>query len=335
SNAKNIDIVFDGTIVYRPSTFADGIVFDLSCTLPSTRKRGTVDLTVLAGGRYDSLLKNELHPQDIRPAHSLCLVGLSISLNVLADIRRKLSNGMTSFISESPIVCDALVCSYSKPLLAEKFELANLLRDSGVRTDIMHEPVSSVPEILEHCVRSNIENLLVVFGPSEVLVMNNAIDHGKMTFTAAVDRLKKKTDEPIHRNQLPAVPPSPATFANCIVVYATVERPALNTKKKIENQIRVGLTNTFSQFSSSEKITLLVTSLPGDLIRSVASSINKGMTLDELIRVFDTICKSSKRSKEDMECLYEHMKKIFAIDRKTRSSVIIYRMQDGFFKVIN
>ncbi|EYC36637.1 hypothetical protein Y032_0872g2801 [Ancylostoma ceylanicum] len=143
-------------------------------------------------GRYDSLLRNELHPQDIRPTHALCLVGLSLSLNVLADIKQK-------FSEETPSECDALVCSYSKPLLVEKFELAKLLRDSGLRTDIMHEPVSAVPEILEHCLRSNIESLLVVFSKEEVLVTNNGVDHGKMTFAAAVDRLKKKTEEPLHK----------------------------------------------------------------------------------------------------------------------------------------
>ncbi|EYC36633.1 hypothetical protein Y032_0872g2801 [Ancylostoma ceylanicum] len=142
--------------------------------------------------RYDSLLRNELHPQDIRPTHALCLVGLSLSLNVLADIKQK-------FSEETPSECDALVCSYSKPLLVEKFELAKLLRDSGLRTDIMHEPVSAVPEILEHCLRSNIESLLVVFSKEEVLVTNNGVDHGKMTFAAAVDRLKKKTEEPLHK----------------------------------------------------------------------------------------------------------------------------------------
>ncbi|EYC20498.1 hypothetical protein Y032_0021g245 [Ancylostoma ceylanicum] len=85
-----------------------------------------------------------------------------------------------------------------------------------------------------------------------------------------------------HRIQLATSSPSPATFANCLTVYATAERPALNTKRKIENQIRVGLAGTFAQYSSSEKITLIVTSLPVDLIKSVTSSLNRSMTADEV-----------------------------------------------------
>ncbi|RCN26255.1 hypothetical protein ANCCAN_28019, partial [Ancylostoma caninum] len=150
------------------------IIFSLSCTVPYLKRSGTTDVVVLIGGRYDSLLRNELHPQDIRPTHALCLVGLSLSLNVLADIKQK-------FCEEKPSECDALVCSYSEPLLVEKFELAKLLRDAGLRTDIMHEPVSAVPEILEHCLRSNIESLLVVFSKEEVLVTNNGVDHGKVS----------------------------------------------------------------------------------------------------------------------------------------------------------
>ncbi|VDM77959.1 unnamed protein product [Strongylus vulgaris] len=219
----SVEVLFDGSLVFNPSTFSDRIVFLLSCTLPS--KRRTIEVTVLGGGRYDSLLRKELHPQDLRPAHSLCLIGMSISLNVLADIKKKFSDEKLS-------LCDALVCSYSSPLLVEKFELAKLLRNSGVRTDIMHEPVSGVPDILEHCLRSNIENLLIVFGKDEVLVMSNAVDHGKMAFAAAVDRLKKRSDEPTSQKSQAVT--SPATFANCAIIYATGERPALNTKKKIE-----------------------------------------------------------------------------------------------------
>ncbi|EYC20499.1 hypothetical protein Y032_0021g245 [Ancylostoma ceylanicum] len=137
-----------------------------------------------------------------------------------------------------------------------------------------------------------------------------------------------------HRIQLATSSPSPATFANCLTVYATAERPALNTKRKIENQIRVGLAGTFAQYSSSEKITLIVTSLPVDLIKSVTSSLNRSMTADEVTHVFDALCKTSGKSKEDMESLYDQMMKIFAIERKIRPGIILYRVQDGFHQII-
>ncbi|KHJ96206.1 kinase domain protein [Oesophagostomum dentatum] len=328
SCSESLDILFDGATVYRPSTFGDGIVFHLTCALPNPKRGGTVDVVFLAGGRYDSLLRNELHPQDIRPAHSLCLVGFSISLNVLAEIRRKFSNEKNS-------ACDALVCSYSQPLLREKFELVKMMRRSGISTDIMHEPVSTVPEILEHCIKSNISNLLVVFDDDEVLVMSNSIDHGKMTFAAALDCISKKNEDSLPKSQQPAAPSAPATFANCVIVYAVGERPALNTRRKIENQIRVGMVSTFAKFSSSEKIMIFVTSLPVEIIKSVASALNKGMTLDEANRVFDTLCKSCGKSKEDMEFLYEHMERIFAADRRARPAIIIYRQQDSFYRVIS
>lgn len=59
------------------------------------------------------------------------------------------------------------------------------------------------------------------------------------------------------------------------------------------------------------------------------------LTFNQVTHVFDALCKTSGKAKEDMECLYDQMMKIFAIDRKSRPAIILYRLQDAFFQMIS
>ncbi|EYC20507.1 hypothetical protein Y032_0021g248 [Ancylostoma ceylanicum] len=47
SEPDSVDILFDGAVVYRPTTFTDGIVFSLSCAVPNVKRNGTTDVVVL------------------------------------------------------------------------------------------------------------------------------------------------------------------------------------------------------------------------------------------------------------------------------------------------
>ncbi|KAH7726002.1 RWD domain containing protein [Aphelenchoides avenae] len=82
---KYESVLFDVGLTYRPSVFADGLVFLMKVDVP--HNNATKAAVVLAGGRYDSYLTAERHAQDPVPASPLCAYGFNLPLDNLALIQ--------------------------------------------------------------------------------------------------------------------------------------------------------------------------------------------------------------------------------------------------------
>uniref|UniRef100_A0A1I7XJK9 Non-specific protein-tyrosine kinase n=1 Tax=Heterorhabditis bacteriophora TaxID=37862 RepID=A0A1I7XJK9_HETBA len=344
---RYLEIIFDASMVYRPLTFTDGLVFQMATEIPSKKGNVSKSMFVLAGddytcilfvyfhivfylGRYDSLLLRERHTQDLAPPMPLCLIGCSISLDVLAHLRK--------------ITNKALVCSYSNELLMEKFQLANVLWRRNVSTDILHDPVESFDQLIEHCSKKAIRHLLVVFGRDEVLVRSDGIDHGKVTLDKTVALLTNESENdevattmmPSQRNSLFSTSIATATFSNCNISFALADRVAFTIKKRLENQVKALLPDVISLFSAKVRIEIIVTELATDLIKMIAGSICRNSSKSECINslythfikitsLFDTLGRQHGKSKKDLECLYDCLLQSYAPQKYSIPLFVIFR----------
>ena len=64
--------------------FSDGLTILLQIEM--LKNSAKKNITIVAGGRYDSYLSKSRHPQDPIPPVDLCAFGLNLSLEVLAQI---------------------------------------------------------------------------------------------------------------------------------------------------------------------------------------------------------------------------------------------------------
>uniref|UniRef100_A0A915AH84 non-specific serine/threonine protein kinase n=1 Tax=Parascaris univalens TaxID=6257 RepID=A0A915AH84_PARUN len=324
---KSERLVFDGSLCYRPQTFASGIIFQLQVLLP--HKQSTRPVIVCTGGRYDEMLKEERHVQDPRPPIPLCAVGCGLLVDVIAHLQ----------CSDSPDCksawCSALVCSTSNSLLKEKALLVRRLWQRGVSADFLHDPVESVQlnQLIEHCEEKKIDELLIVFDRDEVLVRSRGVDLGKMTFDDALQRFSSHLGPSANVSLESTASHSPirqisisntlsATFGNLNVHYALNEKLAFNTKKRIETQVRMSMQKVLSCLAPSTLVDVVVIDIPPEGTRQLTALIDRNGSIDELEEAFTRAAPQLSKYKKELKCIHDVLYDI--LQSKNSAAIVLF-----------
>ncbi|KHN74706.1 Eukaryotic translation initiation factor 2-alpha kinase 4 [Toxocara canis] len=332
-------LLFDGSLCYRPQTFSNGIVFQLQVLLP--HKHTARPVIVCNGGRYDELLREERHVQDPRPPIPLCAVGCGFLVDVIAQLQCSGSSECGS------AWCTALVCSTSSSLLKEKASLVRRLWKRGVSADFLHDPVESVQlnQLIEHCEEKSIDELLIVFDRDEVLVRSRGNDLGKMTFEEALQRFDSQlgsatnafsessiSHSPTRQNSI-SNPPT-ATFGNLNVHFALSEKIAFNTKKRIENQVRLSLQKVLQCLAPTTFIDVVVNDIPPEGTRQLAALIDRGGSTDELEASFAAAAVQLNKYKKELKCIHDVLYDV--VLSKNPSAIVLFSRQstNGYYRFI-
>uniref|UniRef100_A0A183V4Y9 Protein kinase domain-containing protein n=1 Tax=Toxocara canis TaxID=6265 RepID=A0A183V4Y9_TOXCA len=332
-------LLFDGSLCYRPQTFSNGIVFQLQVLLP--HKHTARPVIVCNGGRYDELLREERHVQDPRPPIPLCAVGCGFLVDVIAQLQCSGSSECDS------AWCTALVCSTSSSLLKEKASLVRRLWKRGVSADFLHDPVESVQlnQLIEHCEEKSIDELLIVFDRDEVLVRSRGNDLGKMTFEEALQRFDSQlgsatnafsessiSHSPTRQNSI-SNPPT-ATFGNLNVHFALSEKIAFNTKKRIENQVRLSLQKVLQCLAPTTFIDVVVNDIPPEGTRQLAALIDRGGSTDELEASFAAAAVQLNKYKKELKCIHDVLYDV--VLSKNPSAIVLFSRQstNGYYRFI-
>ncbi|CAG9533873.1 unnamed protein product, partial [Cercopithifilaria johnstoni] len=332
-------ILFDGTFCYRPHTYCSGLMFQLRVLFH--HRQTTQPVIIGAGGRYDTLLEDERHAQDLIPPSPLCAVGCSLSLDILAQFC--CTNKPSRFCGQ------ALVCSISDQLLKTTANLVKRMWSRGIQADILHDPVAPVrmTELDEHCSETNIEILLVVYGEDEVLARVDGVDLGKLTFDEMLNKFETyqngvsfmeafqritNTSSPV-RHSISTLPVA-ATLANLNVKYALSEKPAAHIRKRNEAQIRACLQKVVIALAPQTVVEVIVTEIPVDAIRLLAALIDRSFTVDELSTAFATAIKQLNKFKRDFKRIEEVIEPFF--QSRNTSPIVLYSKQDcnGYYKLL-
>uniref|UniRef100_A0A0R3RYI5 non-specific serine/threonine protein kinase n=1 Tax=Elaeophora elaphi TaxID=1147741 RepID=A0A0R3RYI5_9BILA len=334
-------ILFDGTLCYRPHTYCSGLMFQLRVLFH--HRQTTRPVIIGAGGRYDTLLEDERHAQDLIPPSPLCAVGCSLSLDILAQFC------CTNKPDFGSICGQALVCSVSDQLLKTTANLVKQMWSRGIQADILHDPVAPmrIAELDEHCSETNIEILLVVYGEDEVLVRVGGINLGKLTFDEMLSKFETyqngmsfveafphaaNTSSPV-RHSVCTLPVA-ATLANLNVRYALTEKPAAHIRKRNETQIRACLQKVVSALAPQTVVEVIVTEISVDAIRLLATLIDRSFTVEELSSAFSSAIKQLNKFKRDFKRIEEVIGPFF--QPKNTSPIVLYSKQDcnGYYKLI-
>uniref|UniRef100_A0A1I7YLX8 non-specific serine/threonine protein kinase n=1 Tax=Steinernema glaseri TaxID=37863 RepID=A0A1I7YLX8_9BILA len=328
-NAERGTVIIDPTLCYRPELFSDGFVFQLEITVPTAPGKETV-VPVLAGGRYDQSLAAERHSSDPTLGSPISAIGFNLYIEVLANICASVEKGKLS-------PCTVMVCCHSTSLINEKNMIVQQLRSKGIATDILHEPVRYVQDLVDHCTNHNIPFLLVILDKQTVLVHTpTEADKGgtKMDFNEAVMKVTGQQDTPQSATpNLSVASParftssSTANFSNVNILYAMKGSHAI--KKKIENQMRISMTDLLSTFSAKAVINICVCELPRETLRQVASKIDRNSGANDLSIVFQ----QAGKMKQDFEMLYAELKPLFDAKR-VQEPIILYSASDASHKVL-
>uniref|UniRef100_A0A915PPF6 non-specific serine/threonine protein kinase n=1 Tax=Setaria digitata TaxID=48799 RepID=A0A915PPF6_9BILA len=335
-------VLFDGTMCYRPQTYSSGLMFQLRVLF--LHKQTIRPVILGAGGRYDILLEDERHAQDLIPPSPLCAIGCGLSLDILAQFC------CTSTPEFGTVHCQALVCSISGRLLKTAANLVKQIWSRGIQADILHDPIAptKMTELDEHCNETNIEVLLVVYGEDEVLARVRGTDLGKLTFDEMLNKLegyrsggslveafpnlRNISCSPIRQsvNMLPVA----ATVANLNIRYALTERPTPHIRKRIETQIRTCLQKVVAVLAPQTVIEVIVTEISVDAIRLLSTLIDRGFTVDELSSAFATAIKQLSKFKREFKRIEEVIEPFF--QPKNTSPLVLYSKQDcnGYYKLI-
>lgn len=152
---QKITTVFDSQVCYRPSTFADGLVFQIQAETHVCKKIRRQ--TILAGGRYDSALLRERHPRDLAFEVPQSIVGFGVDVELLASIREYLdvypppTNNQSNAITNRTVSRKVLICSKEifngVNMIQEKFRLARELWNLNIPADVFHIPIANLDTI--------------------------------------------------------------------------------------------------------------------------------------------------------------------------------------------
>ncbi|TMS33125.1 hypothetical protein L596_000901 [Steinernema carpocapsae] len=236
-------ITFDPMLCYRPDLFSDGFVFQLEITVPRSGGKEVI-MPILAGGRYDKSLAAEHHASDPQSPAPISAIGFNLYVDTLANVAALLE-------AEIPVrmnSCSAIVCCSEGSLEKEKFQLAQKLRKHGIATDVLHEVVSNVDSLRDHCVAQKIGHLLVIKEEGVVLVVDPSEqkDNGvKLHVDEAILKVSSAGAPTSSRLRTADVPTSSparqstafsATFSN--VVWLHSSKKSSSERRKIEGQIQ-------------------------------------------------------------------------------------------------
>ncbi|CAD6190110.1 unnamed protein product [Caenorhabditis auriculariae] len=353
STRSCVEIIYDSTTCYRPTTFGDGLVFQLFVEVPRKKAGSSRQVCVLAGGRYDSLLLRERHPRDIVPALPRFMAGFAVSLDVMAQIRKIIH------IDKKTSSCSALVCSFRDSLLREKFRLANMLWSRNVATDVLHEPVDSLAELIEHCDRKSISDLLVVFSAHEIFLRHNGTDLGKIDMERAVQHVTasaaiattpgpQRGDRDEDHSNILSTPltssrsssslmPScaSATIANLNISFALTERLGFNIKKRIEASVKTHIADQLAVFGPRTRVEVIVCELIDELFKSIVFELSNNFTKQKTEMLIGQLARQHGKSKQDLEAVGSQL--VHAIQHQTSLNhqiVVLYRHTDHFFRLI-
>uniref|UniRef100_A0A1I7VP68 non-specific serine/threonine protein kinase n=1 Tax=Loa loa TaxID=7209 RepID=A0A1I7VP68_LOALO len=334
-------ILFDGTFCYRPHTYCSGLMFQIRVLF--LHRQRIQPVIIGAGGRYDTLLEDERHAQDLVPPSPLCAVGCSLPLDILAQFccRNKPDFGSVSG--------QALVCSVSDQLLKTTANLVKQMWSRGIQADILHHPVApmQIAELDMHCNETNIELLLMVYGEDEVLARVNGVDLGKLTFDEMLSKLEAYRSGVSFVEAFPHLPnnnspvkhsvntlPVSATLANLNIRYALIEKPAAHIRKRNETQIRACLQKMVAALAPQTVVEVIVTEISVDAIRLLATLIDRSFTVDELSSAFTTAIRQLSKFKREFKRIEEVIEPLF--QPKNTSPIVLYSKQDcnGYYKLI-
>ncbi|VIO88081.1 Uncharacterized protein BM_BM7162 [Brugia malayi] len=334
-------ILFDGTLCYRPHTYCSGLMFQLRVLV--LHKQTIRPVIIGAGGRYDTLLDDERHAQDLIPPTPLCAVGCSLSLDILAHFC------CTNKPDFGSVCGQALVCSVSDQFLKTTANLVKQMWSCGIQTDVLHDPVApmQITELIEHCNETHIEMLLVVYGENEVLTRIGGVDLGKLTFDEMLSKFEVYQNDvsfveafphlsnitsPV-RHSLNTLPVA-ATPASLNVRYALTEKPAAHIRKRNETQIRACLQKVVIALAPQTVVEVVVTEISVDAIRLLATLIDRNFTVDELLSAFTAAAKQLSKFKREFKRIEEVIEPFFQL--KNTSPIVLYSKQDcnGYYKLI-
>uniref|UniRef100_A0A8R1HPD6 non-specific serine/threonine protein kinase n=1 Tax=Caenorhabditis japonica TaxID=281687 RepID=A0A8R1HPD6_CAEJA len=192
---ENINIIYDSQTCYRPNTFGDGLVFQLQVEkMGGVNKKGK-RFTVLAGGRYDSMLLRERHPRDHVYNEQLCITGFGVSMDLVALIRDNLNKSSSS--KQAPQSLKILVCSLAQVnginLISEKFKLAKQFWNMNIPADVFHMPVNDLDSLNEHRANNGISHILAVCNSALEVLCKTEFSSTKMDFDSVVSSLCRES----------------------------------------------------------------------------------------------------------------------------------------------
>ncbi|CAJ0564717.1 unnamed protein product, partial [Mesorhabditis spiculigera] len=331
---QNIDIELCPLLVYRPRTFADGLVFQFGAHLLRKGRLGVYP--VVAGGRYDGMLTRIRGPEDEKPPGELALCGCSLNLDLLLGLGGQQQN------TAAPAPCQVLLGSFTRAMTIEKLALARQLRD-------------------EFCDRREIPFHLIMFDSNLVLTRTPRQDFGKLETRRAVETVLRQlatptTEAPPHdtphsdrraplaksaSSTTHPLTPTHSTAApfssqqqqqqqqqhgscqSISFLWALVERPGYTAKKRIEGRCDALLSDLMQKLSARVQLTVVVTDIIAEVLQSLSSKISLPLDPEQLRLVFDRMAKQFGRWKEELEAIYSTLKTFSASSRHSTPSLVL------------
>jgi hypothetical protein len=127
---------------------------------------------------------------------------------------------------------------------------------------------------------------------------------------------------------------STASFANVNIVYGMAEKPAHNTKKRIEMQLRAVLSEIMPKISSKTRLEAVVTDISPELLRQLASDLDRASTQEELYTAFETLTKQAGRQKAEVEALHYALQPLFTTANYGSVIMLWTRLSEDFYKLL-
>lgn len=99
-------------------------------------------------------------------------------------------------------------------------------------------------------------------------------------------------------------------------------------------QLRNTIADFLTKINSKTRVEVFVTELFPELLRIIASAIDRTFSLSELKQAFQTIIKQAGRQKSEVESLFQTLQPFFTSSGSSALLILWSRPIDHFYRVI-
>lgn len=269
----------------------------MTCDLKPNRHCGPYILA--AGGRYDGLLstfqKTAQSSSVAFPNREISGAGFSFALDKLINII-----GPSNSIECRSI--DVVVCvTGSRPPLKDVTQILRSLWTANIRSGLVE---ANTQEEAQELAKDLGAMHIIVMGEGGVLRVrsweNNRFHEHHVTRPELIDFIQRllKPEQNISEifplsqsisgislKNLPLVP----VLSNVNVIFNTSEKLALNMRRRYEIQLKQHMMALLSQFEKKERITIIATELPGNILGPLTGAIDPRLDTRETKQIYKEI----------------------------------------------
>ena len=335
-------------IVLRPLhnwQIYSGIMFQVGCEVP--RKRGMVMDNLAAGGRYDKLIEGFQVPVGSTTTPKCSAVGLSIAFEKLVAAFQ--GNNLSATI-------DVVVCSVGyKPLLREKLCVTRDLWSAGIKTELWQDTTQDLEEIQDICKENNVSHIVILKdGDSKFKVRSyekeKFVENKKELNTNSdivdyiVQKLHSVRQESPENKQVAVELQSQAStggssssssMPQCCTSFIQPDNSKMSStiKRRVESQVYSNLSNTLTNISSKCKVEILALDLDINVIRTIASHFDLGMSEQAFEESISLIIDKHQRHRKYLTKVTDHLHSLI-YEKNKCPVVVIYGLKDDSHRVL-